>query len=77
MPLYEYVCEKCQAKFELLRSFSRCDESVDCPVCQAPGARRKLSRGATFVKGGMGSSEGGGGNGCGSCGASSCAGCHH
>ncbi|HNR95904.1 MAG TPA: zinc ribbon domain-containing protein [Anaerolineae bacterium] len=76
MPLYEYICDKCHARFELLRSFSRCDEPVDCPTCSAPGAHRQLSRCAAFCRGGDGSTERAGGS-CSSCGATSCAGCHH
>jgi putative FmdB family regulatory protein len=31
MPLYEYVCDSCETKFELLRPASRMDEPAPCP----------------------------------------------
>ncbi|HSP56088.1 MAG TPA: FmdB family zinc ribbon protein, partial [Dehalococcoidia bacterium] len=31
MPLYEYVCQKCQARFEQLRPSNRMDEPASCP----------------------------------------------
>jgi putative FmdB family regulatory protein len=31
MPLYEYVCDNCDQKFEVLRPFSRMDDPADCP----------------------------------------------
>ncbi len=39
MPIYEYECEKCSHRFELIQKFS--DPPVkDCPVCQ--GVVRKV-----------------------------------
>jgi putative FmdB family regulatory protein len=31
MPLYEYFCRNCAAKFELLRPMARADEPATCP----------------------------------------------
>ena len=31
MPLYEYYCRRCAAKFDLLRPMSRADEAATCP----------------------------------------------
>ncbi len=42
MPLYEYYCTRCAAKFELLRPMSRADEPATCPEGHA-GAARMLS----------------------------------
>jgi len=75
MPLYEYYCPKCAAKFELLRPMSRVDEPATCP--QGHGrAARTISAFATVTKssGGetMPSPSMGGGCGCG--GACSCGG---
>ena len=42
MPLYEYYCKKCSAKFEMLRPMSRSDEPATCPEGHA-GALRTLS----------------------------------
>jgi len=38
MPIYQYVCSKCNTKFELRQSFN--DESVaSCPQCKAESRR--------------------------------------
>jgi putative FmdB family regulatory protein len=42
MPIYEYVCEGCGARFErYLRSWA---EPVACPECQSPQVEKQLSR---------------------------------
>ena len=49
MPIYQYLCPKCNLKFELKQSFS--DESiVACPKCQN-GARRLFSPVPIIFKG--------------------------
>jgi putative FmdB family regulatory protein len=49
MPIYQYLCPKCNLKFELKQSF--CDESiVTCPKCQN-GARRLFSSVPVIFKG--------------------------
>jgi putative FmdB family regulatory protein len=42
MPVYEYYCDRCQHKYETIRSVSRMDEPAPCPKCGDPG-RRQLS----------------------------------
>lgn len=80
MPIYEYVCGKCNKRFDLLRPMSQADHPTRCPQCQAEGARRVPSRFASFSKSSDGSSapvSGCGGGGCGSCSGGSCATCSH
>jgi putative FmdB family regulatory protein len=49
MPVYQYLCPKCNLKFELKQSFS--DESIAvCPKCQN-GARRLFSTVPIIFKG--------------------------
>lgn len=43
MPIYEYVCNKCQHKFELMRPISMSGEPADCPSCKST-AKRIMSR---------------------------------
>ena len=33
MPLYEYVCDECGAKFEIRRSIADRDAATPCPEC--------------------------------------------
>ncbi len=78
MPIYEYVCCKCDKHFDLLRPMSQADRPARCPDCQAEDSRRAPTRFASFSKGSNGESRPvGGGSGCASCGGGSCASCHH
>jgi putative FmdB family regulatory protein len=66
MPVYEYVCDKCDLKFEALRPVSRMDEAAPCP--QGHGSsHRVMSRFAAVTKDAYGESEPVGGGGCGGC----------
>jgi putative FmdB family regulatory protein len=57
MPLYEYECEKCGARFEAITRITEKDET-ECPECGAPAERQVSS----FALGGSVSS--GKGKGC-------------
>ncbi len=51
MPLYEYVCPECGARFDrLVRSSSNADEAT-CPTCGSPTATRVFSTFATTAAG--------------------------
>jgi putative FmdB family regulatory protein len=47
MPMYEYWCRRCGAKFELLRSMAKSSAPATCPRGHA-GATRTLSVFATM-----------------------------
>jgi putative FmdB family regulatory protein len=78
MPIYEYRCESCAGKFEVLTRFAERDTAQICPVCESTRTRVLVSSFA--VAGGgessasdfMSESTGGGGGccggACGSCG---------
>ena len=71
MPVYEYVCEKCDKKFEALRPVSRMDEPAPCPQGH-PRSHRVMSRFAAVVRDGYSAMEpmgdtGGCGGSCGNC----------
>ena len=66
MPIYEYVCMKCEAHFEELVKYG--ETAAACPDCGAADVRRQLS---VFATSGVSSQPSfGGGGGCcgGSCG---------
>jgi putative FmdB family regulatory protein len=66
MPMYEYVCMKCEAHFEEL---VRGDQEVSCPDCGATNVARQLSTFATIGTAGQTGAFSGGGGCCGgSCG---------
>lgn len=71
MPIYEYVCPKCEAKFELLRPLSQATEPASCPHCQEV-AERVLSTFACFSTDESGLSSPLGESSCASCSAASC-----
>jgi putative FmdB family regulatory protein len=73
MPIYEFICEPCNAVFEeLFRSASE-KRKVVCPRCGGDDVKKKMSVFGTRTGGeGGGTSSAGG---CGSCSASSCKGC--
>ncbi len=74
MPLYEYYCQRCRRRFELLRPSSRMDDPASCPEGHA-GGERVLSSFAAFTSGEGGVSETLAGSPCAGCAAGSCAGC--
>jgi putative FmdB family regulatory protein len=76
MPIYEYVCNDCRNKFELMRTFSKSSEAADCPRC-----RKKASRimSACYSKSvdSQGTTLPVGGGSCSSCASGNCASCGH
>ena len=81
MPVYEYQCQQCDKRFEVLRPMSQMDAPVDCPRCAATGARRAISVFAAVSRGADGGSRmiasSASGGGCAGCSGGSCAGCSH
>ena len=76
VPLYEYLCARCDVKFDLLRSFSQADAPAACPECQGQDSKRAISLVASFSRSSDGSTRSiAGSNGCAGCSASSCAQC--
>lgn len=75
MPLYEYYCSDCKAKFEMLVSYQHADDIV-CTKCHGEHVRRLLSVFAAFL--GEGSSDDGDYDegSMGSCGCGGNCGCH-
>ena len=44
MPIYEYACKKCSAKFDhLARTMAASDAKVKCPECGSTDTSRALS----------------------------------
>jgi putative FmdB family regulatory protein len=46
MPVYEYQCEECGRKFELVASFAEYDEGLEavCPKCASKLAQRIIGK---------------------------------
>jgi putative FmdB family regulatory protein len=68
MPIYEYICKSCDAKFELLQRSMNSDAKAKCPSCGSTKAVRAMS---VFAAGSSTKSNAGGGDAapmCGRCG---------
>jgi putative FmdB family regulatory protein len=74
MPIYEYICSKCDQKFELLKSMSQAGEGVSCPSCGGK-AERVLSRFCSHADESLDSLGSSGGSACSSCASDSCSTC--
>ncbi|GAC1657591.1 MAG: hypothetical protein NVS9B1_15730 [Candidatus Dormibacteraceae bacterium] len=72
MPIYEYSCEECAGKFDVLTSFSDRERAKACPHCESRRTRVLVSAFAAFGAAGEDrapvSLGGGGGCGPGCCG---------
>lgn len=73
MPVYEYYCRQCAAKFEKLQRMSTATETAECSSGHT-GAARTLSLFATFARGEGGKMQSLGGGGCACGGACACGG---
>ncbi len=73
MPIYEYECASCSARFELLTSRSKAKDSPECEQCGSGDTQRVMS--GFFGRSGSGEEAASVGSSCGGCTASSCAGC--
>ena len=77
MPIYEYMCMKCNKDFEYLVLGS--DNSVSCPDCNGNKVKRQMST-CSFKSGGNYSSlsdtASTSSSSCASCAGGSCATCH-
>jgi putative FmdB family regulatory protein len=64
MPLYEYTCQECQNRFEVLQRIGEGAEGVQCPECDSDDIEKEFSTFASASDSG-GMSFGGGSGACG------------
>ena len=74
MPIYEYLCSKCNTKFEELRPLSEAEDKATCPQCQSE-AERIPSCFNSRSTGDYGETVPIGGSPCSACSADSCTTC--
>jgi len=72
MPIYEYRCLTCEARFEAL-VFG--DEKTACPECRGEKLERLMSA-CGFKSGGGDGASSSGSSSCSGCTSTSCSGCH-
>ena len=76
MPLYEYICQDCGARFDALRAIKDADQPIACKRCQSLKTNRQLS--VFFAQsGGKVVAGTGGDSSCGSCAGGNCSHCGH
>ncbi len=75
MPIYEFVCNPCDSRFEILTSISRASE-VRCPKCGSDNVKRLVSLFAARSATSDGSVQSRG-SGCSSCSSGNCSSCRH
>ncbi|NTV62773.1 MAG: zinc ribbon domain-containing protein [Oscillochloris sp.] len=51
MPMYEYGCQSCNSRFDLLRRMDQDDAEIICPVCHSKSVQRRLSVFASYSRG--------------------------
>lgn len=56
MPLYEYRCQDCGERFELIRRYQDADRDLGCPHCQSERVQRQIS--SFFSRFGLGANCG-------------------
>jgi putative FmdB family regulatory protein len=76
MPIYEYLCTDCGARFDMLRAMREADQPVPCKNCESGHTARVIS---VFYAQSGGRVVAGGNNaaGCAGCSGGSCSSCGH
>ena len=74
MPIYEYTCLDCNARFDALRAIKDADSPIACKKCESKHTKRALS--VFYAQSGSRTVAGTGG-GCAGCAGGSCSSCGH
>ena len=76
MPVYEYICNECNNKFEQLRPLSQAEKEASCPKCHQP-AKRIMSVVAVYsmAASGIAKPVAGSSSSCSSCSSGNCSNC--
>ncbi len=74
MPIYEYICKDCGAKFEAIRSMKDADAPIICKKCLSTQTQRAISMCYASSEGRSLTSSSGG---CSGCSGGSCSSCGH
>ena len=57
MPIYEYLCQSCESRFDKITSSSTKDSEIKCPVCGEFKSKKQISMFSSRLNsGGVGSS---------------------
>jgi len=75
MPIYEYVCNDCGKRFEILRSIKEADSPILCNICRSNKTHRAVS--VFYAQSGSRTIAGSGNSGCSGCSSGSCSSCNN
>jgi len=75
MPIYEYICQDCGARFDVIRPIKDADAPINCQECASITTKRAISVFAAHSDGKV--LAGNGNSGCAGCAGGSCASCGH
>lgn len=64
MPIYEYKCQKCGHRFEVLQRIGGDGSTLKCPSCDAPKPEKMISAFASNAAGSLGAPVSSGRGGC-------------
>jgi len=73
MPIYEYVCNACGKRFEILRSIKEADSPILCKICQSNKTQRAVS--VFYAQSSSRIIAGSRNSGCSGCSSGSCSSC--
>lgn len=76
MPIYEFICQNCEKKFDELVPVKWETAGVKCPVCSSEYLVRAVSRLGGFSSSGKMQSLEPAHSSCGSCSSGACSTCH-
>jgi putative FmdB family regulatory protein len=75
MPIYEYICQECGVKFDVLRTIKDADAPISCQKCASLSTKRAISVFSAHSGGKI--IAGNSNDGCAGCSSGSCATCGH
>jgi putative FmdB family regulatory protein len=75
MPIYDFICQNCGEKFDLLTQHNWRAAGAACPTCGSADLEKEVSRVGAFASGGKIQMMDQGHQ-CGSCHTGSCSTCH-
>jgi putative FmdB family regulatory protein len=75
MPIYEYKCMDCGARFEAMRGMRDADSPAQCKKCLGSNSKRTMS--TFYAKSGERAVAGSQAHTCGGCGGGNCGQCGH
>jgi putative FmdB family regulatory protein len=75
MPIYEYLCQNCGVKFDVIRPIKEADAPIACTICGSLSTKRSIS--VFFAQSSVRIVAGNNSSNCSGCAGGSCSSCGH